>query len=120
MPLSKDFSAEYLYKASKNRNVAIKSRLMNSKMVVGIGNIYASESLFLSKIRPDRISKKLTKKNGEDLVTSIKKVLKSAIQNGGYYINDNINMEGKSGDVQNDFKIYDRTAKTLRIVQRHM
>ena len=73
-PLSKDFSAAYLYKASKNRNVAIKSLLMNSKIVVGIGNIYASESLFLSKIRPDKISKKLTKKNCEDLVTSIKKV----------------------------------------------
>tara|TARA_S200000501_G_scaffold378660_1_gene442593 strand:- start:2630 stop:3448 length:819 start_codon:yes stop_codon:yes gene_type:complete len=116
-PLSKDFSAAYLYKASKNRNVAIKSLLMNSKIVVGIGNIYASESLFLSKIRPDRISKKLTKKNCEDLVTSIKKVLKSAIKKGGSSINDYINVDGKSGYFQYDFKVYGRTAKPCHICQ---
>ena len=52
-PLSKKFNAEYLYKISRNRNVAIKSFLMNSNIVVGIGNIYASESLFLAEIKPN-------------------------------------------------------------------
>ena len=74
-PLDKAFNWKYLYSISRNRNIAIKSLIMNSKIVVGIGNIYASEALFLSKIRPQKISKKLSKKNCEDIVSSIKKVL---------------------------------------------
>ena len=82
---------------------------MNAKIVVGIGNIYASEALFLSKIKPQKVSKKLTKENCKVLVTSIKKVLRQAIKKGGSSINDYINVDGKKGYFQYDFKVYGRT-----------
>ena len=116
-PLDKDFNGEYLFSKTRNRNIAIKSLLMNANIVVGIGNIYASESLFLSGIRPNKISKKLTKKNCNDLVVSIKKVLKEAIKKGGSSINDYINVDGKSGYFQFDFKVYGRTSQPCHICQ---
>ena len=61
-PLSEDFNSDYLFKKSRKRNIAIKTLIMNANIVVGVGNIYASEALFLAKIRPQKISKKLTKK----------------------------------------------------------
>ena len=60
--MSKDFNSNYLFKKSRKRNIAIKTLIMNANIVVGVGNIYASEALFLAKIRPQKISKKLTKK----------------------------------------------------------
>ena len=116
-PLGKYFNKEYLFLKTRNRNVAIKSLLMNANIVVGIGNIYASESLFLSGIKPSKISKKLTKKNCSDLVNSIKKVLKEAIKKGGSSINDYINVDGKSGYFQFDFKVYGRTSQPCHICQ---
>ena len=116
-PLDKDFNIEYLFSKTRNRNIAIKSLLMNSNIVVGIGNIYASESLFLAGIRPNKISKKLTKKNCSDLVNSIKEVLKEAIKKGGSSINDYINVDGKSGYFQFDFKVYGRTFQPCHICQ---
>ena len=116
-PLNKEFSAEYLYLISRNRNIAIKSLLMNSNIVVGIGNIYASESLFLAKIMPNKVSKRLTKRNCYDLVNSVKEVLKVAIRKGGSSINDYINVNGKSGYFQFDFKVYGRASEPCHICQ---
>ena len=116
-PLNKDFNDEYLFAKTRNRSVAIKSLLMNSNIVVGIGNIYASESLFLSGIKPSKASKTLTKKNCRDLVASIKNVLKEAIKKGGSSINDYINVDGKSGYFQFDFKVYGRTSQPCHICQ---
>jgi len=109
-PLSEDFNSDYLFKKSRKRNIAIKNLIMNANIVVGVGNIYASEALFLAKIRPQKISKKLTKKNCEDLSKSVKKVLRRAIKKGGSSINDYINADGKSGYFQYDFKVYGRTS----------
>ena len=61
-PLSKDFNYKYLYKISKQKNVSIKNLIMDQKILTGVGNIYASESLYLSKIRPNKKSNRLTKK----------------------------------------------------------
>lgn len=116
-PLRSEFNHQYLYEISRNRNVAIKTLLMNAKIVVGIGNIYASEALFLSKVKPQKISKKLSKKNCEDIVSSIKKVLKKAIKKGGSTINDYINVDGKKGYFQYDFKVYGRTNLPCHICQ---
>ena len=116
-PLDKDFNSEYLFSKTRNRNIAIKSLLMNANIVVGIGNIYASESLFLSGIRPSKVSKKLSKKNCNDLVISVKKVLREAIKKGGSSINDYINVDGKSGYFQFDFKVYGRTSQSCHICQ---
>ena len=81
---------------------------MNAKVVVGIGNIYASEALFISKVKPQKISKRLSKENCKNIVSSVKKVLKKAIKKGGSTINDYINVDGKKGYFQYDFKVYGR------------
>ena len=116
-PLNDEFNADYLYSASRNRNVPIKSFLMNSNIVVGIGNIYASEALFLSKIKPQKISKKLTKHDCLILVDSIKDILKRAIKKGGSSISDYINVDGKTGYFQYDFKVYGRASQPCHTCQ---
>ncbi len=109
-PLNKEFNTKFLYEKTRNRVIPIKNLLMNANIIVGVGNIYASESLFLAGIRPQKVSSKLTMKNCEDLVLSIKKVLRKAIKKGGSSINDYINADGKSGYFQYDFKVYGRTS----------
>ena len=116
-PLSKNFNGKYLYGLCKKSKTNIKSLIMNQKNVVGIGNIYASEALFLAKIKPQKVSKKLTKEDCKVLVTSIKKVLKKAIKKGGSSINDYINVDGKKGYFQYDFKVYGRTNMPCHICQ---
>ena len=109
-PLNKEFNSKFLYEKTRKRSIPIKTLLMNASIIVGVGNIYASESLFLAGIRPQKVSNKLTKRNCEDLVISIKKVLRKAIKKGGSTINDYINANGKTGYFQYDFKVYGRTS----------
>lgn len=116
-PLQEEFNYKYLYSISRNRNVSIKSLLMNAKVVVGIGNIYASEALFISKVKPQKISKRLSKENCKNIVSSVKKVLKKAIKKGGSTINDYINVDGKKGYFQYDFKVYGRANLPCHICQ---
>ena len=105
-PLSKDFNFEYLYKISKQKNVSIKNLIMNQKILTGVGNIYASESLYLSKIHPNKKSYRLTKGNHRELVLSIKKVLKKAIKNGGTSLKDFKNIDGTPGYFKQKLLIY--------------
>ena len=81
---------------------------MDSNVVVGVGNIYASESLFLAGIKPQRQSQKIKKREIEKLVKSIKTVIKSAIEKGGSTLNDFYSVNGQSGYFQNDHKVYGR------------
>ena len=74
-PLSKNFDGNYLYEMAKQRKVAVKTLIMNSTIVVGVGNIYANEALFLSGIRPDRLSSSISKQRYKALVNQIKRVL---------------------------------------------
>ena len=105
-PLSKDFNFEYLYKISKQKNVSIKNLIMNQKILTGVGNIYASESLYLSKIHPNKKSHRLTKGNHRELVLSIKKVLKKAIKSGGTSLKDFKNIDGTPGYFKQKLLIY--------------
>ena len=105
-PLSKDFNFEYLYKISKQKNVSIKNLIMNQKILTGVGNIYASESLYLSKIHPNKKSYRLTKGNHRELVLSIKKVLKKAIKSGGTSLKDFKNIDGTPGYFKQKLLIY--------------
>ena len=124
-PLLKDFNAEYLFKVSRNINMSVKSLIMNSKYVVGVGNIYANEALFLSKIKPTRVAQKLKKLECEKLVTNIKKILKLAIKKGGTTIKDFMNPSQGSGYFQINLRVYGKEnlacpvcrSKILRIVQ---
>lgn len=107
-PLTTNFSEDYLYKKIQGKKIAIKSIIMNSKIVVGVGNIYATEALFLAKIHPLTPAKKLSTTACGVLVQSIKKILQEAIYQGGTTIKDFVNSEGKPGYFSNELKAYGR------------
>lgn len=105
-PLSKDFNEDYLFKIGKKRKLSIKNLIMDQKVVTGIGNIYACESLFSSKIHPHKKSNKLTRRNYTDLVSSIKKVLNSAIKSGGTSIRNFRKIDGELGYFSQKLSVY--------------
>ena len=107
-PLSADFNHQYLANKLANKNINIKTSLMDNQIVVGIGNIYANESLFLSKILPLRSSKSINDAEIKNLVKSIKFILNQAIENKGSSINDYVDADGNIGNFQNNFKVYGR------------
>lgn len=107
-PLSDAFNTDYLFLKSRNRRVAIKQFVMDSKVVVGVGNIYASESLFLAGIHPESVSGKISKKRMGKLVESIKTVLTRAIKEGGTTLRDFTNSEGKPGYFAQQLNVYGR------------
>lgn len=110
-PLSDDFDTDYLYEVSRKRQVNIKNFIMNSHIVVGVGNIYASESLFMSGINPKRKAGAISKKRIEQLVTAIKAVLSKAIEQGGTTLQDFSNAEGKPGYFTQQLKVYGRKSQ---------
>lgn len=110
-PLSEGFTGEYLKKQAQNRRVAIKSFIMNSHVVTGIGNIYAAEALFLAKIHPIQPAETLTEAQCIELVNAIKIILKAAIHQGGTTIKDFINSEGKPGYFTQQLRVYGRGGK---------
>lgn len=113
-PLTKEFNATYLFKALKGRSANIKSIIMNQFIVVGVGNIYASESLYKAKIRPGRQAKSLSLTECVLLAKSIKKVLKRSIKLGGSSINDYSLVDGNLGFFQSEFEVYGKEGKICR------
>lgn len=110
-PLSEEFNGAYLYEKTRNRKVAIKNFVMNSHIVVGAGNIYANESLFLSGIHPQTIASKLTKNQCLILANNIKDVLKAAIEQGGTTLKDFLSPDGKPGYFVQKLNVYDQQNK---------
>jgi len=127
-PLERSFSTTYLWQALQNRTTSIKSLLMDHTLVVGIGNIYATEVLFLAGLHPLTPAKQLSKESCTLLVKLIKGILRQAIQQGGSTIRDFTKSDGKPGYFAQRLKVYGRsglpclqchtTLKTLRIGQR--
>ena len=107
-PFSKSFNHKYIAKYLSNKEKNIKNFLLDQKFVSGIGNIYANEILFLSKINPAEKAKNLTKAEYKKIIIFSKLVLKKAISKGGSSIRDFKNINGKIGSFQKDFKVYDR------------
>jgi formamidopyrimidine-DNA glycosylase len=107
-PLGKDLKKDYLILKTKATQRTIKTLLMDQSFISGIGNIYANEILFLAKIRPNKISSKLSLVDIERLHPSISKVLKRALKLGGSSIKDFKSSVGEKGRFQNEFKVYDR------------
>lgn len=107
-PLSADFTLDYLFAAVQGRRAAIKPLLMNSKIVVGVGNIYAAEALFLAGIHPVTPAKNLDKSQLNALVASIRHVLTMAIESGGTTLKDFVNSEGKPGYFSQKLNVYGR------------
>ena len=107
-PFFNDFNFKYLLKYFFKKKKNIKSFLIDQKFVSGIGNIYASEILFLSKINPTTCAMKLSKDECKKIITFSKSVLNKAIQKGGSSIRDFKNTFGQNGDFQKEFKVYQR------------
>jgi formamidopyrimidine-DNA glycosylase len=107
-PLSEDFNADYLYQQAKSRRVSIKVFIMNAHYVVGVGNIYASEALFMAGIHPTRAAGQVTYKQILTLVECIKTVLSAAIEQGGTTLKDFANPQGKEGYFQVKLQVYAR------------
>lgn len=96
-PLSDDFNGEYLHQKCAKKKTAIKPWLMDNKLVVGVGNIYASESLFAAGIHPDRLASSLSLAECELLARVIKAVLLRSIEQGGTTLKDFLQSDGKPG-----------------------
>lgn len=107
-PLGKDLKKDYLILKTKATQRTIKTLLMDQRFISGIGNIYANEILFLAKIKPNKISSKLSLVDIGRLQPSIGKVLKRALKLGGSSIKDFKSSVGQKGRFQNEFKVYDR------------
>ena len=107
-PFSKSFNLKYIIKYFKNKEKNIKNFLLDQKFVSGIGNIYASEILFNSKINPSKKAKNLTKSDCKKILLYSKEVLKMAIKKGGSTIQNFKNVNGKIGSFQKNFKVYQR------------
>lgn len=111
-PLTCDFNTNYLFSITNKRNTPIKSLIMNNKHVVGVGNIYACESLFLSKIDPRRKASTLSKDKVKELVKNIKLVLKAAIKAGGTSFRDFLKSDGNPGYFKQKLKVYGKKAES--------
>ena len=107
-PFQNEFSTEYIFSYFKGKKKSIKNFLLDQKFVSGIGNIYASEILFLSKINPNKLANLLKKDECKRIQIYSKKVLKNAIKEGGSSIRNFSNVLGKTGNFQKNFKVYDR------------
>jgi formamidopyrimidine-DNA glycosylase len=107
-PFNKNFNINYVQKFFKKKERNIKNLLIDQKFVSGIGNIYASEILFLSKINPNKKAKLLKKKECNQIVFNSRKVLLNAINKGGSSIRDFKDTEGNKGSFQDSFNVYQR------------
>lgn len=117
-PLSDTFTAEYLYERSRKRKQAIKTFIMDSKVVVGVGNIYANEALFAAGIRPTKAAGLVSRKKIELLAHEIKTVLAKAIKQGGTTLKDFVGGDGKPGYFQQQLQVYGRQGQPCRACKK--
>jgi formamidopyrimidine-DNA glycosylase len=114
-PLQESFNAEYLWRITRKRKVAIKQLLMNSSLVVGVGNIYASEALFRARIRPKRQARSLTRSEVAKLARAVRAVLTMAIKVGGTTLRDYVGADGNPGYFRQKLYAYERAGKPCRV-----
>jgi formamidopyrimidine-DNA glycosylase len=110
-------TAEEFARLFRGRKLAIKAALLNQKLLSGVGNIYADESLFHAGIRPRRQSGRLTKTALEELRLALRKVLKHAIRLGGSSVSDYVDADGMRGFFQLEHCVYQRTGLPCRRCQ---
>lgn len=114
-PLEKTFTPEVLIERLKKRTCSLKQALMDSKVVVGVGNIYASETLFLSKISPERKANSLSLDEAKVLVKNIKEVLAASIESGGTTIRDFEGADGKPGYFVQKLNVYGHEGEECKV-----
>ena len=110
-PLTEEFCGEYLWSRSRQRRVAVKQFVMDQKIVTGIGNIYATEALFIAGIRPDKSCGKVSKADYNAFATAVKHILKRAIAQGGTTLRDFVGGDGKSGYFKQELLVYGRSGE---------
>ncbi len=110
-PLGAAFNGAWLYNRSRGRHLAVKPFLMDSRVVVGVGNIYASESLFLAGIHPARQAGRISQSRYERLVQAVKQVLEEAIAQGGTTLRDFVDSEGNPGYFRRHLRVYGQNDK---------
>jgi formamidopyrimidine-DNA glycosylase len=110
-PLSQEFSGEMLYRVSRGRRCAVKTLLMDSHIVVGVGNIYANEALFRAGIRPDRAAGRIGLDRYRALAAAVKHTLRDAIRAGGTTLRDFRDSEGRPGYFSQALQVYDRAGE---------
>jgi len=113
------FNAEYLYQTSRGRRVSIKQFIMDSHVVVGVGNIYASEALFIAGIHPGRAAGRVAQLRYQRLAAAIKQVLSDAIKSGGTTLRDFYHgKDGRPGYFQQKLHVYGRQSQPCYVCQR--
>ncbi len=110
-PLSDDFNSDYLYHAAGKRKLPVKQFIMDQKVVTGVGNIYATEALFMAGISPTRSAGNISQKRYQLLVDAIKAILQQAIQQGGTTLKDFVGSDGKPGYFQQTLHIYGKAGQ---------
>ena len=113
-PLEGDFDARYLHQATRGRNIAVKQLIMDSRVVVGVGNIYASEALFRAGIRPQLAAGKLSLPRCARLVGAIRDTLNKAIRYGGSSLRNFVDAAGQTGYFQQHYWVYGRGGEPCR------
>lgn len=113
-PLTENFNPEYLWQKSRGRTKTLKEFIMDNHIVVGVGNIYANESLFMTGIKPVRKAATLTKKEAELWVEKIRFVLQRSIDQGGTTLRDFVGGDGKPGYFQQQLLVYGRAGEECR------
>lgn len=117
-PLDEAFNAQYLKQQLVTRSAAIKIAIMDSHLVVGVGNIYASESLFRARIHPETPAKNVTLKQCEKLVAEIKQTLNDALNAGGSSLRDFFGADSNPGYFQQQHFVYGRTDEPCRLCRQ--
>ncbi len=118
-PFDNRFNKEYVFTFFKGKEKNIKNYLIDQNFVSGIGNIYASEILYLSRINPHKKVNKIKKKDCEKIIINSKKILLEAIKKGGSSIRDFMNISGVKGSFQNNFKVYQREGQNCKRFKCH-
>lgn len=114
-PLEENFTGDYLHAALRKKTIPIKVAIMDAMTVVGVGNIYASESLFRSGIHPKLAANKLTRPRAGKLVTAIKEVLAESIAQGGTTLRDFLKSDGQPGYFKQRLFVYGRKGDPCRV-----
>lgn len=127
-PLSADLSGDFLHEKSRKRKVAVKNFIMNSRILAGVGNIYANEALFLARIHPNKPAGRISLNQYKQLAKAIKQILRAAIRQGGTTLRDFVREDGTRGYFRQKLRVYERPnlpcrrcttlIKTLLIGQR--
>lgn len=114
-PFDAAFSTEYLWRLTRGRRLAVKQLLMNSRLVVGVGNIYANEALFRAGVRPGRQARRLTRAETARVVKAVRTVLAQAIRVGGTTLRDYVGADGSPGRFRQKLFVYERSGQPCRV-----